>query len=45
MPDPSPTKTKMIMEKNSANAALIASGWAASAGDPIAILYIAIVIG
>lgn len=42
MPEPSPAKTKIIIEKNSANAALIASGWLASPGAPIAILVIGI---
>lgn len=38
MPEPSPAKTKMSIEKNSATAALMASGWLASPGVPIAIL-------
>ena len=38
MPEPSPAKTKMSVEKNSAAAALSASGWLASPGVPIAIL-------
>ena len=42
MPEPSPAKTKMIIEMNSARAALSASGWPASAGDPNAMLVIAI---
>lgn len=42
MPEPSPAKTKISIEKNSANAALIASGWLASPGAPIAILVIGI---
>lgn len=42
MPEPSPAKTKMSMEMNSANAALRVSGWPASTGDPTAILGIAI---
>lgn len=43
MPEPSPAKTKMSMEMNSATAALRASGWLASAGDPIVILASGIV--
>ena len=42
MPEPSPAKTKMSMEMNSARAALRASGWLASAGVPTAILEIVI---
>lgn len=42
MPEPSPAKTKMSIEMNSANAALRASGWLASPGFPTAILYIGI---
>lgn len=42
MPEPSPAKTKISIEKNSAKAALIASGWLASPGVPTAILEIAI---
>lgn len=42
MPEPCPAKTKMSIEKNSANAALIAAGLLASLGDTIAILSIAI---
>jgi len=42
MPEPSPAKTKMSMEMNSANAALRALGWLASAGEPNAILGMAI---
>lgn len=42
MPEPSPAKTKISMEKNSANAARMASGCLASPGFPIAILLIAI---
>lgn len=42
MPEPSPAKTKISIEKNSAKAALIASGWLASPGAPIAILEMAI---
>lgn len=38
MPEPSPAKTKMRVEMNSAKAALSASGWLASPADPIAIL-------
>jgi hypothetical protein len=38
MPEPSPANTKITMEMNSASAAFQASGWLASAGDPIAIL-------
>lgn len=38
MPEPWPAKTKMIIEKNSAKAALMAAGLLASLGDPIAIL-------
>ena len=37
MPEPSPAKTKMSMEINSATAALRASAWPTSAGDPTAI--------
>ena len=42
MPEPSPAKTKMSMEMNSAKAALSASIWPTSAGDPNAMLVIAI---
>jgi len=42
MPEPSPEKTKMSMEMNSAKAALSASLWPTSAGDPNAMLVIAI---
>lgn len=42
MPDPSPAKTKISVEKNSARAAFRASGWLASAGFPMAILEIGI---
>lgn len=42
MPEPSPAKTKISMEMNSANAALRAAGWVASAGEPISILGTAI---
>lgn len=44
MPEPSPAKTKITIEKNSANAALMASGWLASPGEPIAILLIGIFV-
>ena len=44
MPEPSPAKTKMTIEKNSANAALMASGWLTSPGEPIAILVIGIFV-
>lgn len=42
MPEPCPAKTKMSIEKSSANAALIAAGLLASLGDTIAILSTAI---
>lgn len=42
IPEPSPAKTKMSMEKNSARAALIASDWPISAAFPKAILQIGI---
>lgn len=40
MPDPSPAKTKINIEINSAKPAFKASAWPISAGDPIAILGI-----
>jgi hypothetical protein len=44
MPDPSPAKTKMSIEMNSASAALSASALPNSEGFPIAILEIGIVL-
>lgn len=44
MPEPSPAKTNISMEMNSATAALMASGWVASAVDPTAILAIGILV-
>lgn len=42
MPEPSPAKTKMSIEINSAKAALRASAWPASAADPTAMREIGI---
>ncbi|KAL8129900.1 hypothetical protein V2J09_019055 [Rumex salicifolius] len=42
IPEPSPAKTKMRTEMNSANAAFRASAWPYSAADPIAILGIVV---
>nr|AFK44239.1 unknown [Medicago truncatula] len=44
MPEPSPAKTKMSIEMNSASAALSASALPNSEGFPIAILEIGIVL-
>lgn len=43
MPEPSPAKTKIRVEMNSARAAFRASGWVASRGWPIAMFLIGMV--